>query len=344
MRLRYASPLVVVIGALLLLLAGTPSVSGQQPAKAPADTASSETANPEVANPETATGEAASAEVIPADWKPFWDSAQAFVNSYANRDATAIGEMFTEDAELLDEFGELTEGRAAITDLFASVFEADEGAMIDEIQITRVRYISDSVALEEGFVQSSEVPGETGHRSRYVALHTKQADGKWLINTLKDFPREAVGRQQQLSQLAWMVGEWVNEDDESVVHTVCDWSPDGNYLLRHFTKQLRDGSELSGVQRVGWDPTRNKLRSWTFDSGGGFFQGLWTREGNRWLLNLAGVTSEGESVTATSVYTLVDAEMVIWQSQNLVVGEEFRGDSEPITMVKRPPVPVQAAN
>ena len=37
---------------------------------------------------------------IPAREQPFWDSAQAFVDAYANRDAVAIGNMFTEDCLL----------------------------------------------------------------------------------------------------------------------------------------------------------------------------------------------------------------------------------------------------
>jgi uncharacterized protein (TIGR02246 family) len=298
------------------------------------------------ANPAGATiagGDSATA-TIPAHEQPFWDSAQAFVDAYANRDSAAIGDMFTEDAEFLDEFGVLTEGREGIRAMFAGVFEANQDALINEIQITRIRPLSETVAMEEGFVISSPATDAPRNRSRYVALHTKQSDGKWRINTLKDFPREPLGRQEQLSQLAWMVGDWVNEDQDSVVHTTCDWSPEGNYLLRSFTMQKYDGSELSGVQRIGWDPALKKLRSWTFDSEGGFFHGLWTQDGPRWLLNLAGVTSEGESVTATSVFTVIDAEMVTWNYRNLIVGGEVRGETEPIIMVRRPPATMQTSN
>lgn len=295
---------------------------------------------------ETAVEEESSSatSAIPPREQPFWDSAQAFVDAYANRDAVAIGNMFTEDAEFLDEFGELTEGREAITDLFATVFETHEEAIVEEIQILRIRFFADNVAMEEGFVISSEEPGEPSHRSRYVAVHTKGNDGKWLINTLKDFPREPAGRQEQLGQIAWLVGDWVNEDEHSVVHTVCDWSPDGNYLLRQFTMQLHDGREMNGVQRIGWDPALKKLRSWTFDSEGGFFHGLWTQDGNVWLLNMAGVTADGESVTATMQYTVVDSEMVIWTFQSLIIGGEVQAAAEPVTMVKRPPAPLQAVN
>ena len=99
---------------------------------------------------------------------------------------------------------------------------------------------------------------------------------------------------------------------------------------------------MSGVQRIGWDPARKKLRSWTFDSEGGFVNGLWTKDGDEWLLTSAGVTAEGETVTATSVYTRVDNEMITWRYRSLIVGGDVRKDSDEVTLVKRPPLPAQS--
>lgn len=280
---------------------------------------------------------------IPAEEKPFWDSAQVFLNAYAKRDAKAIGELFTTDAEFFDEFGELTQGRAAIVAMFQDVFQSTPETTIEAMQIERIRRITDHVALEEGYVVSSESPNAPRYRSRYVALHTKGDDGVYRINTLKSRSRESIDRGEHLAQLSWMLGEWVNEDANSVVHTTCDWSADGNYLLREFTIQTHDGREMSGVQRIGWDPARKKLRSWTFDSEGGFFTGLWTQDGSQWLLTSAGVTAGGDTVTATSVYTRVDAEMVTWSYRSLIVGGEVKRDLDKVTMVKRPPAPTTEA-
>ena len=280
---------------------------------------------------------------IPPEQKPFWDSAQAFVDAYARRDAAAIGELFTEDAEFYDEFGELTEGRDAIAVMFQDVFDSASDALIEEIRIERVRQITDNVALEEGVVISSEAADSPRYQSRYVALHTKGEDGKWQINTLKDYPRENTSRHEQLKQLAWLVGEWLSEDSDSVVHTTCGWSADGNYLLREFTVQTQDGREMNGVQRIGWDAALKKLRSWTFDSEGGYFNGLWTKDREKWLLTSGGVTAEGKTVTGTSVYTRVDREMITWRYRSLIVGDEVRSASDPVTMVKRPPAPHQVS-
>lgn len=276
---------------------------------------------------------------VSAEQKPFYDSAQAFVDAYAKGDAAAIAEMFTEDAEIYDEFGEQTVGREAIEALFQDVFDNSPEASIQEIQIDRIRAISGSVTLEEGHVISADGPDRPRFRSKYVALHTKGSDGQWRINTLKDYPRESVSRQDHLSELAWLIGDWVNEDDDAVVHTSYGWADNGNYILGEFSIRTFDGRELSGSSRIGWDPARKKIRSWTFDADGGHFTGLWTRDGGNWVRTTAGVTAGGQTVTATTVFELVDAEMIRWQYRSLIVGEEIRGDSPVVTMVKRPPGP-----
>ena len=290
------------------------------------------------AKPETKSAD------IPAEEKPFWDSAKAFVDAYADRDAKAIGELFTEDAEFFDEFGEATIGREAIIAMFQAVFDGGKGSSIDEIIIESVRPITDNVVLEAGEVVSTASIGGPVFHNRYVALHVKGKDGKWRINTLKDHPREPGARHEQLLQLEWLIGEWVNEDDKAVVHTDCVWSEDSNYLLRTFSVHTYDGRTIEGVQRVGWDAHEKKLRSWTFDSEGGFLTGEWSRDENTWVLTQRGVNAEGETISGTAVYTVIDAEMVTWQLQNVVVGDNVTAAGPVVTMVRRPPTPKAATN
>ena len=96
---------------------------------------------------------------IPQHEKPFWESAQVFADAYAKRDANAIGMMFTENAEFLDELGVSSSGRDEIVARFQEAFSLSPEASIEEININRVRMISGSVAIEEGTVVSSESIG-----------------------------------------------------------------------------------------------------------------------------------------------------------------------------------------
>jgi len=276
---------------------------------------------------------------VKAKEKPFRASAQAFVDAYAKRDAAAIGKLFTRNAEFLDEFGERTIGREAIVKMFAEVFKTTPEALIDEIRIDRVRFITDTVALEEGLVVTTPYRGGPRTTTRYIALHVRERDGKWRINTLKDRTPEKATRGEQLSQLSWLVGEWVSEDSASVVHSNCRWSDDGNYLLRRFSIETEKGASLNGVQRIGWDPVRRQIRSWVFDSSGGYVEGVWKRNGNQWLVTSSGFNAQGETASGVAVYTVIDAERITWQYRSLVVGNELREDIKPVVMTRRPPAP-----
>ena len=286
-------------------------------------------------NAEVETERAASRE------EPIRTGAQIFVDAYANRDANAIGQLFTEDADFLDETGTRSRGRAAIEARFQDAFDQSAEAVIESIDIVEIRFLGDDVAIEEGFVTASS--GESSYRSRYAAIHHKEQDGIWRIAILKDFPPEEADRQSQLARLDWLIGNWINEERDSRVETSCEYSEDGNFLLRQFTVRMNDGRSMSGTQRVGWDPVHKKLRSWTFDSEGGLFDGFWTQVADGWLVTTAGVNGAGESVTATAKYEIIDAEMVQWHYTSLIIGDNVADSSPEVTMVRRPPEPQLSA-
>ncbi len=270
---------------------------------------------------------------------PFRESAQVFVDAYAKQDAEAIGELFTEDAEFHDEYGERTTGRKAIVELFEGVFADSPDALVEEIDVERVRLVNANVAIEQGVVASVDFAGGPRSVSRYVAIHVRGKDGQWRINTLRDFAQERNSRVERLAELDWMVGEWVSEDEDSVVHTEAKWSDDGNYILRRFTVQFAGRPVMSGVQRIGWDPVRRTLRSWTFDSAGGHVTGTWTRTDDQWLVVSSGYTADGRAASGLSAYTVHDAERITWQYRGLLVGNELRTNMAPVVLVRRPPAP-----
>jgi len=67
-----------------------------------------------------------------------------------------------------------------------------------------------------------------------------------------------------------------------MVVTTYKWADDKRFILSDFTVQVGGNPAMTGSQRIGWDPLRKQIRSWVFDSQGGFAEGLWAREGNRW--------------------------------------------------------------
>lgn len=96
---------------------------------------------------------------------------------------------------------------------------------------------------------------------------------------------------------------------------------------------------MTGSQRIGWDPLAKQIRSWVFDSQGGFGDGLWTRDGDQWTVKLNGVRRDGKVASATNVYLHVSKGRAVFESRDRVVGGEAMPDSGAIPIVRQPPKP-----
>ena len=136
-----------------------------------------------------------------------------------------------------------------------------------------------------------------------------------------------------------MLGEWVNESDDAVGSTTCTWSDDGNFLLREFDVKVEGRIALSGTQRIGWDAQRKQFRTWVFDDGGGFAEGLMSRDGDRWVVKAIGVRSDGQSVSVTNAITVLGKDRILWETSDRTVGGEAMPDTDRFDLVRRAPDP-----
>ena len=172
--------------------------------------------------------------------------------------------------------------------------------------------------------------------SRSNLVFTQQ-DGAWLIATSRDVPAESeLSPHQHLQPLAWMVGDWVDEGGESLIQIHCDWAKDQNYLLVEYLVKREGQEELSSQQRLGWDPVQEQVRSWVFDTDGGFGEGLWTKVGETWIVKSSAVMPDGTTGSATFVIEPQGKDRFIMRGLDRVLGDEVREDVE-MTIVKKPP-------
>ena len=267
-------------------------------------------------------------------------SAAAFEKAFNAGNAKAIAAQFTEKAEVVDDDGDVVEGRANIEARFAELFKENPKARI-EVELTSLRQLSPDVAVEDGYSTTTLSPDEPGSRSPYTLVHVKR-DGKWLIASVRDFPEEATEAtaHEQLDSLGWLVGHWVDESSEGRVETTCQWSEDGNYLLQDYVVKARRGAVMKGTQRIAWDPLRHTIRSWAFDQSGAFTEATWTPLDDAWILKAEGVTPDGEGVSVTRIVTLINNDSFQIDSTALVVGNELLPDSS-VRVVRRPPTPTE---
>ena len=138
-----------------------------------------------------------------------------------------------------------------------------------------------------------------------------------------------------LEELDWMVGEWIDQGEDSTITTKCSWTKNRKFLRRSFNVKIDEEVTLEGDQFVGWDPIENRIRSWTFNSEGGFGEGRWIQDGNRWLVKASFVLADGARASALNVYTYVDADTIRWQSIDREVAGELQPNIPEVTVVRQ---------
>jgi uncharacterized protein (TIGR02246 family) len=307
-----------------------------KPATKPGTKAAGKTA---VSQP-TATPAAVAAAI--ADEESIRKRAAAYAKSYGEGNAAAVAGHFTADAEYVTDEGDVLRGREAIERALAESFQETPGQKLD-VKIESIRFIGPGLAVEDGTAVVNSAKGEVASRSHYTAVLQKN-DGQWLLASVRDLPPE--GRRQhaeQLKSLDWMLGEWIDEAHESVISFSCRPSDNGTFLLRDFSVKISGEEAMQGSQRIGWDALAGQFRAWTFDSEGGYSEGMWYRDGESWLLTSSGVNADGESTSATSVFTPVNRHTMTWRAIDLVIGGVRLPDTELVQIVRRPPRPKPAA-
>jgi uncharacterized protein (TIGR02246 family) len=256
-----------------------------------------------------------------------------YVDAYNRGDAHAVAEHWSDAGEWVSPNGDRIVGRTAIESAMDEVFAESKDTKIEVVE-PKVRFVTSDVAIEEGGVNVT-TPGEPTATSTYIAVHVKR-DGAWMLNTVRE--TEATDSQntpEALAELAWMVGDWIDATPEATTATSVTWTKNSAFLTSTFRVSVSGMDDLEGIQHIGWDPVGGVIRSWMFDFDGGFGEGVWTRDGNRWTVEFSQVLPDGRKASCSNVYTLIDADHYTWQSVNRQVDGEPLPDAAEVVVVRK---------
>ena len=279
----------------------------------------------------------------PGDREALAALVQSFAKAYDAGDAGAVAGLFAPDARLVDDTGEVIDGRDAIRSRFAAGFQAAPGRAI-ELSVTSLRFLAADVALAmaEGQVRTSKEDEPSAIRS---GITLARRDGRWEVAEVHDLPAageaEPDSNYDHLQELEWLVGDWVEEGKNSYVKTSWHWSENKNFLVGTF-EMKGDGPDpaLSGTQRIGWDPLARQIKSWTFDSNGGYGEGQWVRKGeDEWRVRASGVLRDGQMASATQALAHTGPDRASWSFTDRTAVGEALPDVPPIVIVRQPPKP-----
>jgi uncharacterized protein (TIGR02246 family) len=266
--------------------------------------------------------------------------AEGLINAFNAQDVAGVLACFADEAELVDDAGVIHAGREAIGELLTLYFERFPGAQM-WVEVDSIRKVG-PLAIEEG-VRSFGLPeSDSLVDLRYTLLRLQTADG-WKIISLRDEqPLTLPSHPAVLSDLTWLIGNWVNDGGDLVVHIDYRWDESRHFILGNY-QVTRDGQTvMNSSQRIGWDPVQRTIRSWTFDADGGFSQGNWTEVDGAWVIKSSAVLPEGLIGSATLTMQPITSERFVLRSVDRLVGD-VRADDVEVTIVKRPPAPGAAA-
>jgi uncharacterized protein (TIGR02246 family) len=269
-----------------------------------------------------------------ADEAAIRKAVESYVAAFNQGDAKALAAFWSPDAVYTNPLsGQQVVGREAIQQQFAAIFAEAEDVKL-ETTTDAIQFVSPNVAVEQGTAKVLR-PDEEPEQSAYTAVYVKR-DGQWLLDRVTEEELPIVtSHYEQLKDLEWLVGSWVDQDEEATVITECNWTRNNNFLTRSFMVQIEDRIDLAGMQIIGWDPAAKQIRSWVFDSDGGFGGATWKKKDNRWYIQQTGVLPDGRKSSEINIITHVDDNTCTLQSVNRMVDGELLPNIEQVTITKQ---------
>jgi len=258
------------------------------------------------------------------------ETVKAYVAAFNARDAEALASYWSEKCEFATPAGDLLQGRQAVQDAFGEYFKDNEAAKL-EVAIESIGVIGASVAVEKGTSRVTRSDG-TVSETVYAARYAKEG-GKWKLSNLREADK-APSHYEQLKSLEWMIGDWVDASEDSVIQTSCKWTKNNNFITRSFSVSTGDLVVLQGTQVIGWAPDKKVIRSWMFDSDGGTGVGVWSQQGDRWTNRTVRILPDGRKGSSVNVITRIDDDSFTWKSTAREVDGDILPSVGPVTITR----------
>jgi uncharacterized protein (TIGR02246 family) len=253
-------------------------------------------------------------------------------------DAKAIGELWKSDGEFIDPMGNKIVGREAIETVFQDFFSRTPGEKLSVKVLSLKEEEQGAVVVAEIAAEvSPPLPDRIGTNKTTIVL--VRSGDNWLIEGVRE-KLDLPASYEHLKALEWLAGSWSTQAPSSAepdkvsqisINSTCQWTANKSFLTRSFDTRLQQ-LDLHGTEVIGWDPRSKSIRSWLFESTGGFTEGTWKPEGKQWVIEIKGVLADGETVSSTSTLTKVDKNTLTVQSQNRMRGGKPQPDVAPITI------------
>ncbi len=259
--------------------------------------------------------------------------AQAFIAAFNKGDAKAVAGFWTPDGDYTDQVGRKFKGRVALEKLYTKVFAERKGAKLT-IHVGSLRAVTPDVAIEEGITEVIPADGGLSTTAAFTAVLVKK-DGAWYFESVHETIARPPSNAERFDDLDWLIGEWTGAETKGEsFRAVYAWAENKNFIVSSFATTLNGVPVVGGTQWIGWDAVEKQIRSYSFYSGGGIGEALWTKNDATWLVKTTAKTADGKKISVVNVVTMVDADNATWQATHLNVNGKAMPDG-PAMKLKR---------
>ncbi len=270
--------------------------------------------------------------VTDEDEKAIEQAIVGYVTAMNQGDAAGAAGHWSDTGVWIDPWGEEIVGAEAIQRHLTTMFANGNIPQIELLDVN-VRFIAPNVATEEGNVVISRT-GEVPRKTTYISVHVKTDKG-WKLDSVRETVKPELSNYGYLQELEWMIGEWVDKEGDVTVETTCEWTKNQNYMLRTFRVINGDAVEMEGTQIVGWDAKQQQIRSWVFDSDGGFGHGTWKRDGSAWMVDSTFQTADGLQGSKVGHFTFINKDTFTYAATDQMLDGETLPDVGPFTISRK---------
>ncbi len=131
-----------------------------------------------------------------------------------------------------------------------------------------------------------------------------------------------------------MLGSWKLEEKDDKLEIMATRTLDGHFITRTVRINRGEGDVFTIVEVIGFDPSQGTVRSWFFDSEGGFGGAVYRREGNKWMALTTATLPEGGEASSQHIFTVVDGDHVEIEAVNRVLDGEVLPNKDRVRMVR----------
>lgn len=257
---------------------------------------------------------------------------KAFATAFNANDAKAVAALWAEDGEFVNQSGERFNGRDEIEKQYADFFKEYPGVQI-QLKINKIKLLSSTSAMEEGLSTLGAPDAPSPVSCHYLVIYVKKGS-QWLMTSGHDLRTQVEEKYGNIEELSNFIGSWKYDGDDASYETKVSWIANNKFIQRTYTLKENGTVTQSGVQIIGVEPTTKQIASWSFDSNGGHDIGMWTNQGDRWIIESNGAMADGTQTSSLNELKFSDDNTMTWKSVNRMIGDQLAPDADPVVLTR----------